>query len=322
MLYLYSIINNLKDVIPERELMHMKNTKRDAKGIAELKMTMELVKSLFGEKMDVDNDKRELIRLRHRYGDRIYCEALYLITNTLIDDDRRAKRLIDKIIRHRKTMNRLLRRDVGLQVAALDYLQNKEGMLENPTFIERRKIQKLAEHAITDDDIQIYDKSILFLDLKEEVERSKRYGSLFSVIILDIDNFKTINDTYGHMFGDAILYSLADTLKKNIRKTDSVYRYGGDEFVLLLPETGLKEAENMAVKAKYVVQDIRLHGMHTRLHLSMGVASCQNRYTTGKDMLHDADMALYRAKQSGKNRIYKHTAAGFKEAKNHVYALH
>jgi diguanylate cyclase (GGDEF)-like protein len=291
----------------------MKNTKQDAKGIAELEMTMDLAKSIFGEKKNADNNKRELARLRGRYGDRIYCEALYLITNTLIDDIHRAKKLIKKIIWHRKALNRLLGRDVGLQVAALDYLQNKEGILENPTFIERNKIRKLAEHAITDDDIKIYDKSILFLDLNEEVERSKRYGSLFSVIILDIDNFKTINDTYGHMFGDAMLRGLADTLKSNIRKTDSVYRYGGDEFVLLLPETGLKDAENMAAKMKYVVEDIWLNGAHVSIKISIGMAAFQDCHKTGKDILHNADMALYRAKESGKNKIFKHTTSGFNE---------
>jgi diguanylate cyclase (GGDEF)-like protein len=193
-------------------------------------------------------------------------------------------------------------------------MQNKEGILQSPTFIERKKIKKLAEHAITDDSMQVYDKSLFFLDLEEEAERAKRYGSAFSIIILDIDNFKNLNDTYGHMIGDSVLQSIADTLKRNVRRTDTVYRYGGDEFVVLLPETGKESAGSIAEKTKKFLEDIRINGANVRLNLSMGVATYEdNNYRAGKEVFHDADMALYRAKESGKNKIYESTADGFNE---------
>jgi diguanylate cyclase (GGDEF)-like protein len=291
----------------------MGNPKQDAKSIAGIKMTVDLAKSIFSEKGASGYERERLEKVRNAHGNEIYAEALYIITNTRIQDTKRAKRLIGRINRHRKKMKNMLGRDVGLQVAALDYMQNKEGILKNPTLIERRKVQKLAEHAITDDFIHVYDKSVLFIDIEEEAERSKRYGSVFSIIMLDIDNFKQLNDFYGHMIGDNILCSVAETLQKNVRKTDTVYRYGGDEFVILLPETGREHVGDIAEKIKELTEDVRFNGVSARVHLSMGVATFAHTTQTGKDLLHDADRALYKAKESGKNKIFERTTDGFEQ---------
>jgi diguanylate cyclase (GGDEF)-like protein len=142
--------------------------------------------------------------------------------------------------------------------------------------------------------------------IHEEFERSKRYHNLLSVLILDIDNFKLINDTYGHHGGDAALVKISETLREKTRQSDFPARYGGEEFVLVLPETDQENAVQVATK---IHGAIRESGFGTtahpfRLTVSIGISSTSTRfYTDWHDLLDDADRALYIAKNSGKDRI-------------------
>jgi diguanylate cyclase (GGDEF)-like protein len=123
---------------------------------------------------------------------------------------------------------------------------------------------------------------------------------------LDVDNFKTINDTYGHHGGDAVLVNISETLRDKTRKSDFPSRYGGEEFVLILPETDLDNAVQVAGK---IHEAIRTHAFGTstdpfNLTVSIGVSSTSSQfYSDWRQMLADADRALYVAKNSGKDRI-------------------
>jgi diguanylate cyclase (GGDEF)-like protein len=142
--------------------------------------------------------------------------------------------------------------------------------------------------------------------IEEEFERAKRYDHPLSVLILDIDNFKTINDTYGHHGGDTALIKISDTLREKTRRSDFSARYGGEEFVLILPETDQDSAVQVAGK---VHEEIRLRTFGTSispfsLTVSVGLCSTSTRhYSDWRQMLEAADQALYVAKNSGKNRI-------------------
>ena len=142
--------------------------------------------------------------------------------------------------------------------------------------------------------------------IQEEFDRSLRYHSAFSLLILDVDNFKTINDTYGHHGGDAVLVKISETLRDKTRKSDFPSRYGGEEFVLILPETDLDNAVQVASK---IHEAIRTHSFGTstnpfKLTVSIGVSSTSTQfYSDWRQMLKDADQALYVAKNSGKDRI-------------------
>jgi diguanylate cyclase (GGDEF)-like protein len=142
--------------------------------------------------------------------------------------------------------------------------------------------------------------------INEEFGRSKRYHSPLSVMILDIDNFKTINDTYGHHGGDAALVKLAETVRERTRQSDFPCRYGGEEFVLVLPETDQDSALQAAGK---ILEAIRAcaFGTTTRpfgLTVSIGISSTSARfYSESRELVEDADRALYVAKNSGKDRI-------------------
>jgi diguanylate cyclase (GGDEF)-like protein len=142
--------------------------------------------------------------------------------------------------------------------------------------------------------------------IEEEFERTKRYQHPLSLLILDIDNFKIINDTYGHHGGDMALIKISETLQEKTRRSDFPSRYGGEEFVLILPET---DADNAIQVAQKIHEEIRTCQFGTTarpflLTVSMGLSSTSNKeYPDWREMLKDADRALYLAKNSGKDRL-------------------
>jgi two-component system cell cycle response regulator len=142
--------------------------------------------------------------------------------------------------------------------------------------------------------------------IHEEFERSKRYHNPLSLLILDIDNFKMINDTYGHHGGDAALVKISETFREKTRQSDFSSRYGGEEFLLVLPETDQESAVQVAGKIHEAIRSC-CFGTNTRpftLTVSIGVSSTSARfYSDWRELLNDADRALYVAKNSGKDRI-------------------
>lgn len=141
--------------------------------------------------------------------------------------------------------------------------------------------------------------------IRQEFDRFRRYGSCLSLIVADFDNLKTINDTYGHPVGDEVLRTIGDILRETSRESDVLARYGGDEFVILLPQTNSKNASNMAERIRqkvekhtFSIQDLKLKST-----ISMGVATVpEEGINTPQDLIESADRALYGAKRSGKNR--------------------
>lgn len=145
--------------------------------------------------------------------------------------------------------------------------------------------------------------------IQEEFDRSARYHNPFSLLIMDVDNFKSVNDTYGHHGGDAVLVKLSETMREKTRKSDFPSRYGGEEFVLILPETDQENALQVAGK---IHEAIRTQSFGTSTNpiaitVSIGVSSNSSaHYSDWRQMLNDADQALYVAKNSGKDRIEFH----------------
>jgi two-component system, cell cycle response regulator len=145
------------------------------------------------------------------------------------------------------------------------------------------------------------------LDLvAQAVERADRYQEPVSVLMADIDHFKAVNDEHGHLAGDALLRQLASLLGDSVRSVDAVGRYGGEEFVVLLPHTGYDEALLLAERIRTRVQScaFRVGERTHRLTLSLGVFSCPSPIvSSGADLVREADRALYRAKGTGRNRV-------------------
>ena len=150
-------------------------------------------------------------------------------------------------------------------------------------------------------------------DLTGEVARATRYGRPLSVLLIDIDHFKAVNDTYGHQFGDAVLAATASTLKRTVRSSDAVARYGGEEFVVTLPETTLEAAALAAEKLRAAVEARTVVRGETsaRVTISVGVASLRESGLTAPEgaaeaaqrLLAAADASMYAAKHAGRNRV-------------------
>ena len=139
----------------------------------------------------------------------------------------------------------------------------------------------------------------------KEVERSHRYDTKVSFIALDADHFKQVNDTYGHGGGDAVLVFLAETCRNTLRPTDMVARFGGEEFVMMLPETGLDEAMEAAGRLRRAIETtpVGFEGRDIRVTVSLGVASVPRHGENVEAALLAADEALYRSKEGGRNQV-------------------
>ncbi len=165
--------------------------------------------------------------------------------------------------------------------------------------------QKLLEMNIMDSLTGVYNRRFLEVRLKDEFERHRRYFRPFSLIMLDIDFFKKINDTHGHQCGDFIIRSLASQIASIIRKTDMCARYGGEEFCCILPETNLNQALDLAEKLREAVanQKYNYRDGSIKVTISLGVAELQENDPSPDLLLKKADDALYEAKRTGRNKI-------------------
>lgn len=163
----------------------------------------------------------------------------------------------------------------------------------------------LYDLAIHDTTTGLYMGHYLRQRLREEVKRAQRYGFPVSLVMVDLDHFKRVNDTFGHLAGDQVLRELAGVLTRDSRHDiDVVARYGGEEFVLLLPETPLSGALVVAERIRHGVMEHRFYGGRLRLTTSAGVASLPEDAVTWEGLLARADEELYRAKAAGRNCVF------------------
>ncbi len=139
--------------------------------------------------------------------------------------------------------------------------------------------------------------------LNKEFLRSKRYDVPLTIALLDIDHFKQCNDTYGHVFGDYVLVKVADVFLSQIRETDSVGRYGGEEFLVILPDTDIDYAFTVIERIRQQVECLQLEQFDYTVTVSAGIARCQSGLNHIRDLIHQADTALYKAKNTGRNKV-------------------
>ncbi len=164
----------------------------------------------------------------------------------------------------------------------------------------------LAQLALTDELTGLYNVRYLRQRLPEEFARARRYGHALSMVIIDVDYFKSVNDTRDHQFGDRVLQRLALVLEQSVRSSDSVVRYGGDEFVIILPHCDLSESVQFCERLRLAVEMADLGDLDDACPItaSIGVASLE--YSSAEvwtELLLAADRALYQAKDGGRNRV-------------------
>jgi diguanylate cyclase (GGDEF)-like protein len=164
---------------------------------------------------------------------------------------------------------------------------------------------KIYRMATIDVGTNIFNKKYLIEALETEVKSSRAYGRPLSVIYFDLDFFKKVNDTYGHSVGDGILRDSSTLVKAIIRKDDIFCRYGGEEFVILLPATEAKTAYELAerIRGSFEAHKFEIQGHSIRQTLSIGVSQLNSRMTKAESLLEDADKKLYQSKTGGRNRV-------------------
>jgi diguanylate cyclase (GGDEF)-like protein len=169
-----------------------------------------------------------------------------------------------------------------------------------------RYIQRIHELTITDDCTALYNARHLNFVLDAEIYRSTRYGYEFSVIFLDLDHFKQVNDTHGHLVGSKLLWMIGDLIKGHLRLIDYAFRYGGDEFVVLLPQTA-KQNSLMVVRRLRDLLNSKVffgdEGLNIKVTASFGVASFPADGRTRRELLRMADEAMYLVKNTTRNSI-------------------
>ena len=151
----------------------------------------------------------------------------------------------------------------------------------------------------------LYNRRQFEIGIEQEFNRTKRHPSDFSLAILDIDFFKKVNDTYGHQYGDYVLRTVADLMKQSFRKTDLLYRYGGEELIMIMPETNIEGALIPVQRLRRMVEeyDFDYNGVKAKVTVSIGLTMNYQNLNSSAEILKSADEALYKAKESGRNRV-------------------
>ncbi len=166
-----------------------------------------------------------------------------------------------------------------------------------------RYFERVRQLAYVDGLTGMFNRRYFETRIAEEVERAQRYQNELSVIMVDIDNFKKLNDEFGHLLGDEALRQVATIFAQNLRKVDIACRYGGEEFVILAPQTSAEHAQAVAEKLRKVVEAWPFPGVPRAVTISAGVSSYPANGRTRDELVKAADVALYSAKQEGRNRV-------------------
>lgn len=263
-------------------------------------LSLDFVSALAGDRALSANENKLFQRLSKELGEILYVDLLFVITHQYYPEET-ARLLWNQILEHKKNVSKKLRRNIGITVAALDYLGNVHNKLESPTVISEHKISQIAEIAIQDGLTQLFDVTTFRAKLETEIKRYKRYGSEVSVLMIDIDDFKQFNDDHGHQEGDRILAEVASLIKKTTRDLDICCRYGGEEFSVILPQTAYKAALTIAERIRRRVQ--QKFKKSSAITVSIGCAMCPKNGKSANVLVKKADKALYFSKANGKNQV-------------------
>lgn len=264
-------------------------------------MSVELVSSYAGDCEMTDAESERIRSLQDTRGTAFYSDLLYAISHQYFAPEI-AEDLWGKVLLHKHTISERLGRNVRITVATLDYLSNITKDLVTPTLISEVYVSELASLSMHDGLTGLFNHSSCYEILELQFRSRRRYGLGLSLILLDIDDFKSVNDRSGHQEGDRILVELARTLEEKTRESDICCRFGGEEFVIILPLTSAPD-EACAIGERIRENAACIRSGEHRITISAGVAMSDPATTTPHALVEKADRALYRAKSGGKNQV-------------------
>ena len=233
-------------------------------------------------------------------------QALALELTGLTVPEEIARVIFSALAVHVQKLCGVLKRPVGVRTAALDLLDHLETRLRDEGIVQIQPHENLVRMAFVDYLTGLPNFRSLPERFENEIKRATRYGRLLSLIMFDLDGFKEINDHFGHLAGNAALKHVAGLLRNFVRETDVAGRFGGDEFMVLLPETPKHIAERLAsgIQALICATPLRLedHGP-LPLSVSLGMAAFPRDARTAETLMAEADGAMYQAKRAGRNQV-------------------
>ena len=251
------------------------------------------------------DDLQEIISHLSRSGESLYSELLYYLTYRRFPQDQ-AENLWKGVMKHKRRMQEALTRDVAFRVAALDYLSCKTNVLKGVHLIARPEFEGVLSYVNIDEVSGVFSRRYFNTQLSKEVSRARRYGKFLSLLLIDVDRFKQINDSFGHVKGDTVLRKVGRLLQDSTRQADSVCRFGGDEFSVLLPETNSSDAYSTAERTRNAVSQMTIskgRGEDIALTLSVGGATFPGDCDEAEELMALADQMCLEAKRAGKNCV-------------------
>jgi diguanylate cyclase (GGDEF)-like protein len=242
---------------------------------------------------------------RANSGISVFSELIRALTHVRLAE-KESEELWPELLTHWREISAALGRDVGLPMALFDWFVNIDPKLKEPVLLERTQLEKTERSAMTDWLTGLYNRGAFRAAALRELRRAQRYRQQLSLILLDLDDFKKINDGFGHERGDQVLKEISRLLRRSIRDVDVPARHGGEEFAILLPETGRQGARAVAerVRTAFGRHGALQHeeGEPLAVTVSAGIAVYPEDGEELGELLRQADVALYRAKAAGKNR--------------------
>ncbi len=269
---------------------------------------MEQIRDSILDCLDAHKDEDRLIEALNgiidRQGRQVYPVIFNVMTNLLMEPAE-AEQSWREIIAHYENINVQLGRKVSLRTAICDYFCSIHKSLENPKVVEIHVFENTVRASRYDSLTGLFNRQAFDETLEREINRARRHGLDLTILFFDLDDFKNINDSFGHQAGDEVLKKVAQIMLGEKRSEDVAARYGGEEMIMILPETDKFSALVLGERIREKVEKavFRFKGKKAQLTISGGLASFPLNATEAENLIKCADSALYRAKGSGKNNI-------------------
>lgn len=235
-----------------------------------------------------------------KFEDHLYSNIILYLTHKTFGE-KEAKQLWINVLNHQKYLKAVLYRDPGIVVSCLDYMSNFEKIIVEPKIIEKGRSDFILSSTLIDNLTNLYIRNVFTVVLEKEMELSKRELLPLSILLMDVDDFKDINDTYGHAEGDRVLRQIGNIINLSIRNMDFAARYGGEELIVIMPNTSMKFAIKVGNIIRERISSYRFGDY--KITVSGGVSQMGIKIKDGEELIKQADQALYLAKSLGKDKI-------------------
>lgn len=249
---------------------------------------------------EAETSYRVLKELTNKHGNKTFSLLIFSLTHELFSEEL-SKEYWQAIVKHHQYLTKLMLRSPGITVAALDYMSNIAQCIISPKIISDDKSQLIIDAASKDALTHLYTRKVFDIALEKQCQQACNHGVPVSLIMLDLDDFKSVNDNFGHLCGDHLLTEIGKTIMDCIRDADIPARYGGEELAIIMPRTDIEDALIIAERLRTQIASNKTIGVN--ITASIGVSVTKHNKSTAESLIKSADCALYVAKRSGKNLV-------------------